>query len=379
MLLFLLLASSWGALTAANLLESTTRFQSFQSFCFRCQQSIISSLEKLEGELFIPNSQSSGPKFRQDPWEKFSNSDRIGHGITAVIEKGNIIEKGAVSTTILTGELSKERASAISSRRSDETFRINAGDTFYASALSIVLHSRSPMLPTFRADVRYFEVRKNSKDTLDDNDDAAIGWFGGGADLTPYYLFEEDVIGFHQHYKAICDKYSKQGSNIDSASPYNSLYEELKKTCDDYFFIPSRNEHRGVGGIFFDDLTSLKSTTQPHSVPQSIKQQHDNAQEFTQLVAESFLSSYEPIIRRRISLPYSDEQRHWQLLRRGRYVEFNLVYDRGVRFGLVPGGRTEAVLVSCPPVVAWDYDHQPKPDSKEAELMAILKTPRSWC
>ena len=154
----------------------------------------------------------------------------------------------------------------------------------------------------------------------------------------------------------------------------------MKKSCDEYFFIPSRGEHRGVGGIFFDDLSELYCTS-PLSAreEESTEAKQKNVFDFVRLVSEAFIPSYAPIIRRRVALQYTEDQRHWQLLRRGRYVEFNLLFDRGVRFGLVPGGRTEAVLVSCPPVVAWDYDHQPQSGSEEEKLVKLLKQPRKWC
>ena len=369
LLLFIaFLQSSFSCLTGCS-----SRFKDFSAYCLQCQQVIISSIESLELEYTPILEDSHCKKFRQDSWEKFVGTYKIGNGITAVLEKGSIIEKGAVSTSILTGKLSEERAAAISSRRNPDGSggsNFKAGDTFYATALSIVLHSKSPMVPTFRADIRYFEVHDQVSSSL-------IGWFGGGADLTPYYLFKDDVIDFHKCYKSICDNYSK--STISGSS--SSLYHDLKKTCDDYFFIPSRGEHRGVGGIFFDDLSELRSTALPLGATgeESTADKESNVLDFVRLVAESFVPSYAPIIRRRMAIQYTAEQRHWQLLRRGRYVEFNLLFDRGVRFGLVPGGRTEAVLVSCPPVVAWDYDHHPQSGSEEEKLMKLLKQPRNWC
>ena len=365
----LLILLSAAATTQSSLTGCSSRFTEFSTYCLQCQQAIITSIESLEQEF---TSTIECKKFRQDPWEKFSGTYKIGNGVTAVLEKGSIIEKGAVSTSILTGTLSGERAAAISSRRNvdgSDGSNFKAGDTFYASALSIVLHSKSPMVPTFRADIRYFEVHDQISASLQ-------GWFGGGADLTPYYLFEDDIIDFHKCYKSICDNYSKSASS-DTVS--SSLYHDLKKNCDDYFFIPSRGEHRGVGGIFFDDLCELHSTAPLIAGEELSEDKQNNVLSFVRLVAESFVPSYSPIIHRRMAMPYTADQRHWQLLRRGRYVEFNLLFDRGVRFGLVPGGRTEAVLVSCPPIVAWDYDHQPQSGSEEEKLMKLLKQPRKWC
>jgi coproporphyrinogen III oxidase len=198
------------------------------------------------------------------------------------------------------------------------------------------------MVPTFRADVRYFELENGQ------------GWFGGGGDLTPYYLFDDDAKEFHQVYKNTCDKYS------------SSLYPTMKEWCDNYFYIPARQEHRGVGGIFFDDLSWIDGGDM------------SGAFDFTCDVCKTFMPSYLPIVKRRRSLSYTDEQRHFQLLRRGRYIEFNMLYDRGVKFGLVPGGRIEAVMVSCPPLVAWDYNYTPETGSEEERLMKILRAPIEW-
>lgn len=301
------------------------RFQVFSDFCLQKQQEIIQTLNEEDGVSV----------FTQDKWERSS-----GFGVTAVLERGGLIEKGAVSTTITRGILSPERAQAISSRRSLGTESL-INSTYHAAALSLVLHSKSPMVPTFRADIRYFELENGD------------GWFGGGADLTPYYLFDDDAEFFHRIYKETCDRYS------------DSLYPKLKDWCDKYFYLPARMEHRGIGGIFFDDLSEISGSP-------------SDALSFTCDVCRTFMSSYLPIIRKRRDLEYTEQQRHFQLLRRGRYIEFNLLYDRGVRFGLVPGGRVEAVMVSCPPLVAWDYNFSPLKDSEEERLMGILRQPKQW-
>lgn len=332
---------------------SSSRFNKFASFCLDRQQEIIKELECVDGKSL----------FQQDPWDKKGDSAQLlGYGVTAVLQRGSVFEKAAVSTTITGGKLTSERAKAISSRSNIDISRL-IDTSYYASALSLVLHSRSPMVPTFRADVRYFELADGT------------GWFGGGGDLTPYYLFDEDAKYFHASYKQVCDRYHLQ------------LYGKLKPWCDRYFYIPAREEHRGIGGIFFDDLLSTvppevaqtsSAVTQPSSSEVSPKDGLADAMAFTCDVCRAFMPSYLPIVHLRKHLPYTDEQRHWQLLRRGRYIEFNMLYDRGVKFGLVPGGRTEAVLVSCPPLVAWDYLHVPAAGSEEARLMDILKTPREW-
>lgn len=316
----------------AALALGSARFQQFAAFCTDQQQAIIAQLEEEDGRAV----------FAQDKWQRDT-----GYGVTGVLAKGALIEKGAVSTTITRGKLSLERAQAISSRKSWNAAEL-VDSVYHAAALSIVLHSESPMVPTFRADVRYFELEDGR------------GWFGGGGDLTPYYLFDEDARHFHGVYKAACDKFNPH------------LYHTCKVWCDKYFYIPARLEHRGVGGIFFDDLSSVSD------LESSSTDEIERAMAFTHDVCASFMPSYLPIVRKRRHVAYSEAQRHWQLLRRGRYIEFNMLYDRGVRFGLVPGGRIEAVMVSCPPLVAWDYNHVPSAGSEEERLTAILRSPVSW-
>lgn len=357
------------AIGRCKISKCTDRFRSFSDFCLLQQQTIISELESHDSKQSL---------FKQDKWERKSADGNVAaHGITAVMERGEFLEKGAVSTTIATGMLSLERARSISSRKKilggmaangDRKTELSpeslAGTPYFASAISLVLHSKSPMVPTFRADIRYFELSNG------------YGWFGGGGDLTPYYLFDEDAAFFHKIYKTTCEKH-------DTAPDTNGVYPKMKTWCDDYFYLPAREEHRGVGGIFFDDLSgiaSFKSDEQQEEVTTDINtSEMDKAMELTFDVCKTFMPSYLPIMNKRRNLPYTDAQRHWQLLRRGRYIEFNLLYDRGVKFGLFPGGRIEAVLVSCPPLVAWDYNHQPEPGSEEARLMAILKSPKQWC
>ena len=327
-------------------LKNRDRFIEFCTFATESQASIIAELEAQESSL------SSTARFDLDHWERFSSSSPSqveGEGITAVLQGGNLLEKAAVSTTFTKGTLSAQRAEAISGRRARDA-PLLVGTTYYAAALSLVLHSRSPMVPTFRSDIRYFELADGS------------GWFGGGADLTPYYLFDEDARAFHTHWKSLCGKHT--GGD-------DALYRRLKNECDKYFFIPARGEHRGIGGIFFDDLDTISDAATPDFGL-------DAAMQFSFDVSSSFMPSFLSIAKARSQLPYTPEQRHWQLLRRGRYIEFNMLYDRGVRFGLVPGGRIEAVMVSCPPLVAWDYKHTLVPGSEEERLMKILKSPQDW-
>jgi coproporphyrinogen III oxidase len=257
---------------------ASKKFEDFTSFILDRQQNILSTLEQEEKK------ENSNALFERDYWEKNDKNGISSFGLTACLQDGKLLEKAAASTTIVKGQLSKERSDAISSRDS-KMIGIEVGNKYYASALSLVLHSRSPLLPTFRSDVRYFEVEKSNGDR--------IGWFGGGADLTPYYLCDNEIKHFHNQYKQICDKYD------------DSLYDSLKKNCDNYFYIPARQEHRGVGGIFFDDLSELPN--------------NGNAMEFTKSVCDMFMKSYLPLIPLN-SKKYTEEQRNFQLLRRGRYI-----------------------------------------------------------
>ena len=301
-------------------------------------------------------------KFTKDCWGKFDNdsstgsstgsaasggTERTNGGITRVMQGGDVIEKGACSLTVIEkGTLSQERAAAIKSRQ-DNDLSIHPGDTYSAAALSIVLHSRSPLVPTFRSDVRIFVV------TSSDGTGATVAWFGGGADLTPYFLDDEDVTQFHAAYQTLANAH-------DLGEEFT--YNRMKKACDDYFYLPARSEHRGTGGIFFDDLLAS---------PESLA--------FVKGVASAWVPSWKPIVEKHRNFPYTEQQRHWQLLRRGRYLEFNLLYDRGVKFGLAAANpRVEGVMVSAPPLIAWEYNHVIEQGSPEAKLMEVLKTPRAW-
>lgn len=340
-------------------------FQNFVSFLQIQQKEIISTLEEAD----------PSTKFSLDKWGYFLNEEMLRRdatnttsgtssgGITRVLQGGRLIEKGAVSLTVLEqAVLSQERAKAIRARSAED---VCEGDVYSAAALSIVLHSRSPMVPTFRSDVRIFLVRSNRNSGSNDHRQEpcshnrsipvdTMAWFGGGADLTPYYIFEEDIRSFHQTYKIVCDRHFQNNGKT---------YREMKKLCDDYFYLPARREHRGTGGIFFDDLIAT-----------------ENSLHFAMDVVQSWMPSWlDTIVKRRKSLPYTDQQRQWQLLRRGRYLEFNLLYDRGVRFGLAgENPRVEGVMVSAPPLIAFEYNHKVDKDSEEEKLMHILKEPRDW-
>jgi coproporphyrinogen III oxidase len=218
-----------------------------------------------------------------------------------------------------------------------------AGRSFEAMGVSLVIHPNNPFIPTTHANVRFFIARKEGADP--------VWWFGGGFDLTPYYPFKEDVVSWHQTAKDICDPFGED------------VYPKYKKWCDEYFFLPHRNETRGVGGLFFDDLNEPG---------------FERSFEFMQAVGNGFIEAYAPIVERNKELEYGDDERQFQLYRRGRYVEFNLVYDRGTLFGLQTGGRTESILMSMPPLVRWEYAFTPEEGTAEAELYDIYLKPQDW-
>uniref|UniRef100_A0A7S3K7G1 Coproporphyrinogen oxidase n=1 Tax=Aureoumbra lagunensis TaxID=44058 RepID=A0A7S3K7G1_9STRA len=296
----------------------------FETYLASRQEALTKNWEKLDG---------SGAKFSYDEWHREGGS----WGVTRVLQGGSIIEKGAVSTTYSRGILSEERAQAMSARgRIAET-----GAEYQASALSIVLHAASPMIPTFRADIRVFRVKNKV-------------WYGGGADLTPYYLFDDDVKEWHAFWHSLCGDYSVK------------LYPRFKRWCDEYFYLHLREERRGVGGIFFDDLSpDTENDYDPHL--------------FCRAVADAFEQSWNPIVERRRNILYTEKQKRWQLLRRGRYLEFNLLHDRGVKFGLTPES-IERVMVSAPPLIAWEYGlSEPEPGTDESKLLNVLRgEARGW-
>lgn len=281
----------------------------------------------------------SGKTFLRDEWNR--DGDSSGFGITSVLEGGDVVEKAASNVSVIHGRLTKARAQAMSSRGRD-CIDPNGGQEYAAAAMSLVFHSGHPHIPTLRADVRVFEV-------------AGQKWFGGGCDLTPFYIYEEDFTGFHQFWKDICDTYDE------------NAYATYKAWCDDYFYIPARKEHRGVGGLFFDDLDDSSN----HNTLIS-------AEEFVRHVGYGILPSWMPIVERRKAIKPTEAEREWQLIRRGRYLEFNLLYDRGVKFGL-EGGRIESIMVSAPPLISWKYNHIPVEGSREDDLLKMLGgSPRKW-
>ena len=263
-------------------------------------------------------------RFREDSWQREGG----GGGRSRVLTEGGVFEKAGVNFSEVFGQLAPEFAGQLPGE----------GGNFSATGVSLVLHPRSPMVPTVHANYRF--LTKGDRK-----------WFGGGADLTPYYPVREDAIHFHRVHKEVCDRH-----------PEVANYRAMKKACDEYFYLPHRGEARGVGGIFFDylegDLEKLFA--------------------FVRDAGDAFLRAYGPIAERRKHSPYTDRHRAFQEHRRGRYVEFNLLYDRGTVFGLKTGGRIESILMSLPPVVRWVYDYHPEPGSPEAELTEVFLKPHDW-
>jgi coproporphyrinogen III oxidase len=268
-----------------------------------------------------------GADFSSDAWQRPGG----GGGVARVLEGGALFEKAGVNWSSVEGELPAEISEQMPGQ----------GRAFRAAGVSLVLHPRSPMVPTTHANFRCFSKGE------------AL-WFGGGADLTPYYFFQEDAVHFHQVLAEACDRHRPVGD-----------YDRFKAWCDEYFFLPHRNETRGVGGVFFDYL-GAKGEHPPEKVF-----------DFVRDLAGAFAGAYVPIAQRRQPTPYGDTERNWQLRRRGRYVEFNLIYDRGTLFGLKTNGRIESILMSLPPLVRWDYDVMAQPGSPEAELLTHLR-PTDW-
>lgn len=266
--------------------------------------------------------------FREDQWERPGG----GGGQARVIE-GQRIEKGGVNFSAVHGELPARAAQAL---------QIGDDRHFYATGVSIVLHPHSPHVPIIHMNVRYFET------------DGGRWWFGGGIDLTPHYIIEEDARWFHTQLKGVCDRHHPE------------YYSRFKPWADEYFYLPHRQETRGVGGIFFDRL----STAEPLS--------REALFAFVQDVGQAFAPIYTELLRRHANTPFSAAEQEWQRLRRGRYVEFNLVWDRGTKFGLETEGRTESILMSLPPLAAWTYDYRPSPGSREAETLSRLRKGIDW-
>jgi coproporphyrinogen III oxidase len=284
------------------------------------QDSLCSALEN----------EDRGHGFKEDTWTRAEG----GGGRSRVLSEGVVFEKAGVGFSHVTG--ASLPASATASRPE------LAGKPYHALGVSLVIHPRNPYVPTVHMNVRFFIAGEGA---------ASIWWFGGGFDLTPYYGFEEDAVHWHRTAKTACDANSAD------------LYPRFKKWCDDYFYLKHRNEPRGIGGIFFDDFNAPG---------------FERSFALMRSVGDSFLPAYLPIVQKRKATDHGARERDFQLYRRGRYVEFNLVWDRGTHFGLQSGGRTESILMSLPPLVAWRYDWKPEPESPEARLYTVFLKPRDW-
>jgi len=302
--------------------------KSIESYFRTLQDEICQGLEKADGK----------GKFVEDLWTRPEG----GGGRTRIITNGNVIEKGGVNFSAVHGPCPDFL-------RKEAGLEGNEDATFYATGTSMVIHPVNPMVPIIHMNVRYLKAGN-------------LEWFGGGIDLTPHYIFEEDAKFFHTHLKKVCDEHTIQPLKRGEGD----YYTEFKKWADDYFFIQHRNETRGIGGIFFDRLSAKDAIS------------IDDRFKFVQAVGNSFLPVYLPLLEKNKNKPYTEDNRQWQLLRRGRYVEFNLVYDRGTKFGLLTNGRTESILMSLPPTANWEYSNQPAKDSLEEKTLGLLKKGIEW-
>ena len=295
-----------------------------RSYLMDLQQRITGALTELDGHAFL-----------SDSWEKPKGEPLQGNGITMIMEQGAVFERAGVGFSHVTGP----RLPPSATQHRPE---LN-GSPFEAMGVSLVFHPRNPYVPTVHMNVRSLMAKTPTGET--------VAWFGGGMDLTPYYGFDEDAVHFHR----TCQQ---------SLQPFGAdLYPRFKTWCDEYFFLKHRNEPRGIGGIFYDDFSELG---------------FERSFEMMQSVGDHFLKAYLPIVERRKDMAYGPRERDHQLYRRGRYVEFNLVFDRGTHFGLQSGGRTESILLSMPPLVSWSYQHQPEPGSAEHRLYTDYLLPKAW-
>lgn len=303
---------------------SASRKEQFVDYIHDLQNRICAALEEADGKA----------KFIEDRWERPEG----GGGKTRVIANGAVFEKGGVNTSVVYGDVTDAMRTGL---------KID-GAKWFACGLSLVIHPLNPFVPTVHCNYRMFELY-NEKDEVIDR------WFGGGTDLTPYYLFEEDARHFHQTYKEACDRFDP------------AFYPRFKEICDNYFVNFHRaNERRGIGGIFYD-----------YQRPDETKDVHFWVA-FAKACGDAFVPAYVPIVEKRKKLMYSPQNKHWQEIRRGRYVEFNLVHDRGTLFGLKTNGRIESILMSLPPTVRFEYNHQPTPGSEEDKLLQACLHPREW-
>lgn len=300
---------------------TTINIAAVKEWLLDLQDDICCSLEKIDGR----------ERFIEDEWTKESG----GGGRTRVFTDGDVIEKGGVNFSHVFGTQLPPSATAARPEL--------AGRSYQAMGVSLVIHPKNPLAPTSHANVRFFCAEKEGEEP--------VWWFGGGFDLTPSYGFDEDCVHWHQVAKDACDPFGEH------------VYPKLKQWCDEYFYLKHRDETRGVGGLFFDDWTEGG---------------FEQAFALTRSVGEAYVPAIEPILTKRSEMPYSEAQKQFQLYRRGRYVEFNLVFDRGTLFGLQSGGRTESILMSLPPLARWEYDFHPEPGSPEEKLTSYYLVPQDW-
>jgi coproporphyrinogen III oxidase len=307
-------------------MSDTVDIAAVENYLHGLQERICAAFEAIEPDV----------RFRRDRWQREAGSALgAGGGRTHVMEGGVVFERAGVAFSDVSG--SKLPPSATQARPE------LAGRSYRAMGVSLVIHPRNPYVPTSHANVRFFVAEKPGE--------APVWWFGGGFDLTPYYGFDEDARHWHEQARAACTPFG------------DALYPRLKRWCDDYFFLKHRNEPRGIGGLFFDDWHA---------------DGFERSFALMRSVGDHYLPAYLPLVERRRGTPYGERERHWQLYRRGRYVEFNLVWDRGTLFGLQSGGRTESILMSMPPAVEWRYDYQPEAGSPEAALHERYLQSRDW-
>jgi coproporphyrinogen III oxidase len=299
------------------------------------KEEIASWLKGLQSRICLALEQADGGgKFSTEEWERTEG----GGGITRILQNGNVIEKGGVNFSAVSGKLPENISKALALPPSD----------FFATGVSIVIHPHNPHVPIIHMNVRYFEIL-NPKSQIPNS-----YWFGGGIDLTPHYINAVDAQFFHTALKTTCNKFDAD------------YYPKFKKWADDYFFIPHRNETRGVGGIFFDRLNTSEQHTK------------ESRFEFLKSVGETFAPVYTELMKRNSAKPFTEKEKQWQLIRRGRYVEFNLVYDKGTKFGLDTNGRIESILMSLPALASWQYNFTPEAGSAEENTLSLLKKGVEW-